>query len=132
MSRPNNDLIYDCVRIYLIRRAIFEIRQPLCPGCKEPYQPSQLEHMVGGGYGCIDPLDNLDDSLYDAAQETIWGQDMHRLASTIRRDYGNSKAQDCYRLLSDDALKDVVTDRVEWNYDERYDLGEKVSTLLDK
>lgn len=73
--------LYNCARIFLIRRALKQERIENCLACIENEQESQFPHMTGDGSGCMDT--EVHQGIYQRALDNVKEWDIEFLFANL-------------------------------------------------
>lgn len=122
---PSKDTIHNAVTAYLIRQNIATIRRDQCPGCEGDLQPNQLAHVGFDGFGCLDPLSEVDDALYRRAAANLSPMAMadlyHSIASVLKIPTTTATAGPMVKI-SPDQLKAITLTQTTWQWEDLIDL----------
>ena len=96
--------LYRIAKIFIIRTKAIQLRTSQCCGCIEE-QPNQLAHVSECGVGCLDPICELPDHIYQEAYSSVTLKEIEDLFSFLLQ-FVDEEEQTEYFL--DDTLKSFV------------------------
>ena len=128
VNPPSGQRLYDVSKVFLIRNALCKVRKEICFGClQDPPAPSQTDHMIGQGEGCLDDPVEVSDSIYDASVLAVTPMTVaslyHAVASAINIPTTGGQTQE---EMSSAEIKDVVLGGMDWEEDDTEYLCRKV------
>ena len=116
---PSRQRLYDTVHIFLLRNALHKARSEMCEGCKtDPPSPSQKDHMVGGGMGCLDDLIEVSDDIYHNVAMYVTPMAVASLFNTVVSVLNVTDTRENEVGMSAEDLKRIVLNGMDWECSE--------------
>jgi len=128
---PSKDIMYTAVMCYLIRQNIAAIRRDACPGCDPDlveHLPNQLGHC-GFGYGCLDPLDQVDAVTYQKALGNLSAMamvDLYHVIASVLKIPTTSGTNPQQPKFSPEELEAIALQHTPWEWEDLIQLCSKI------